>query len=838
MCRGWKMPSSRLKSVAVIVATCLALAACDTAEERAEAHYQNALALIEEGDAARAQVELRNVFDLDPTHRDARAALGQLLLASGDSEGAAQQYLRLVEQYPNDVEARLILAELSILANEFRVARSHGEAVIELAPESARAQVIEAALDYEAAVREDRASDRRAAAQRAEALAEELPDSVINRSIIIDNLLLENRPAEALDQIARAQESAPRERRFFQMRLAAEGRLEDDDAVETTLQEMIRTFPEDPSLPRSLMQFYASRGNLDGAERFLRDRIVSGQQDDSARVSLVQFVNEVRGQEAALEEATAFVEEGTNDDLFRSLAASLRYDLGQRDAAIRDLQDLVDNAEPGEQTNDIKASFARILDREGEGVQARAIVEEILETDPTHVGALILRSEWMIDADLLEEAISTLRTAQDQAPNNPEIFSRLADAYLRNGDRDLAGEMLALATEASNRAAPESLAFARFLISDDRFQPAETVLIDALRMAPQNADILAELGNVYIELREWDRANNVERVLRGLPGEAPRLLADQLRLTVLRAQRRDDEALEFLRTLAESQEGYRGAEIAIVTTLLERGNIDDARSYLRRLLEDSPEDPSLRFLLATIESADGNLDQAEAGFRALIDEGAGGERVWLELIRTLNRAGETEEANEALEAGLSAIPEAPDLMWMRATFLERQHDFEAAIEIYEDLYERNTATSVIANNLASLLSTQREDAESLDRAARIARRLRGTEFPPYQDTYGWIQFRLGNYETALEYLRPAALGLPDDPLVQYHLGRTYAALDRPEEAIRQLDRALEIAGPDPREAFQIAREMLQELQNRDSGSVSEADALDALPSTSPGVVAE
>jgi len=257
-----------------------------------------------------------------------------------------------------------------------------------------------------------------------------------------------------------------------------------------------------------------------------------------------------------------------------------------------------------------------------------------------------------------------------------------------------------------------------------------------------------------------------------------------------------------------------------------------------QLLADDPEDPGLRFLQATLNAAEGDLAAAERQYRGLIEQGAGGERVWLELIRTLNRAGETEEANEALEAGLSAIPQAPDLMWMRATFLERQHDFEAAIEIYEDLYERNTATSVIANNLASLLSTQREDAESLDRAARIARRLRGTEFPPYQDTYGWIQFRLGNYETALEYLRPAALGLPDDPLVQYHLGRTYAALDRPEEAIRQLDRALEIAGPDPREAFQIAREMLQELQNRDSGSVSEADALDALPSTSPGVVAE
>ena len=56
-----------------------ALAACDTAEERAEEHYQKGLELIEAGDADRALVELRNVFNLNGTHRDARALYRQRL---------------------------------------------------------------------------------------------------------------------------------------------------------------------------------------------------------------------------------------------------------------------------------------------------------------------------------------------------------------------------------------------------------------------------------------------------------------------------------------------------------------------------------------------------------------------------------------------------------------------------------------------------------------------------------------------------------------------------------------------------------------------------------------
>ena len=145
---------------------------------------------------------------------------------------------------------------------------------------------------------------------------------------------------------------------------------------------------------------------------------------------------------------------------------------------------------------------------------------------------------------------------------------------------------------------------------------------------------------------------------------------------------------------------------------------------------------------------------------------------------------------------------------------------------------------MIANNLASLLSTYRQDEASLERAARIARRLKGTEFPPYQDTYGWIRFRLGDYDTALDYLRSAARALPDDPLVQYHLGRTYAALDRSEDAIRHLRRAVDLAGGSPHPAFETARAVLQELQNRDTGAASAAEELDTLPQTTPGVVSE
>ena len=60
-----------VRTLAFVAALCL-LGACDSAEERAEAHYQSALSLMAEGDTDRALVELRNVFDLNGFHKEAR----------------------------------------------------------------------------------------------------------------------------------------------------------------------------------------------------------------------------------------------------------------------------------------------------------------------------------------------------------------------------------------------------------------------------------------------------------------------------------------------------------------------------------------------------------------------------------------------------------------------------------------------------------------------------------------------------------------------------------------------------------------------------------------------
>ena len=120
------LKSLRLTTAGWILLASLTLAACDTAEERAEEHYQSALSLVEAGDVDRAAVEFRNVFSLNGQHRDARMAYANMMEAEGDFREAFSHYLLVAEQYPNDAEARLELAQLAIRFGDWDEVRRHG----------------------------------------------------------------------------------------------------------------------------------------------------------------------------------------------------------------------------------------------------------------------------------------------------------------------------------------------------------------------------------------------------------------------------------------------------------------------------------------------------------------------------------------------------------------------------------------------------------------------------------------------------------------------------------------------------------------------------------------
>lgn len=269
--------------------------------------------------------------------------------------------------------------------------------------------------------------------------------------------------------------------------------------------------------------------------------------------------------------------------------------------------------------------------------------------------------------------------------------------------------------------------------------------------------------------------------------------------------------------------GESAAARRVLTEALEREaadpGADDPAAADLSADDLSDADPGPRLMLAELTRRDGDAAGAERLYRAMTAERPELARGWLGLADLLRAAGRGAEADRVLDAGIAATarsmngptPEAaPEpaggamlLLVARAAELERRGDAEGAIALYEALHARDPSAAVIANNLASLLSSARADPESLARAEAIARRFAASTTPAFRDTYGWILFRRGAAASALAHLAPAAEAMPGDARVWLHraeaefaLGRAGAARASYAHALRAAEAEAGIGGPE------------------------------------------
>ena len=837
------------------------LAACNDPEEEAARFFASGLELREEGDLDRAAIEFRNVFRHDGAHLEARRNLAEILVEKGEIANGYGQYLRLAEQYPDDVSVREAMARIAIEQRQWDEAERHGRPVIAAAPDSLGARVIRAGLDYREAVMAGDDPERRArVVEEARAILEEAPDEIIPRQIVLAEALEAGDTETALADVERAIALRPGSLDYAMLKLQILVGLDDRPAIEAHLRAMAERFPDDASVQRTLVAWYLENRDFDAAEAYLRELAGPETGETGGHVTVVRLVEQTRGREAAIAEVERLIEANAeapaNRLFFQALLASYRFDGGEADAAATLLQSAIEEAEGGEggtegtlatELRRAKGVLARVLLANGNAVGARALVEEVLAEDSADVTALRLRGAMLIEDDRPDEAIVDLRRALSQAPRDTDIILLLAEAHGRNGNRQLMGERLATAVEVSDSAPREALRYVDYLLAEGRTGAARTVLAEARESNPGNVEILARQGQLALQ---EDALPTVRSVIAGLealagageadgadgadgaetpvvaaegapaPGaearaeraEAAGRAARALRAALLLREERREEGLAMLAEQAGEAGDDARSVLALVRARMAAGETEAARRYLDELRAASPEDGDLALIDAALTASEGDTAGSEAMLRTMLEADPGAEGAARMLHRQLLTQGRGEEATAVLDAAIEANPESRALQLIKAGEAERVGDYEEAVELYEALYAQNSSDVIVANNLASVLTVYRDDPESLERAAAVAQRLRGTDVAPFQDTYGWIASRRGNHAEALDYLEPAARGLPSNPLVQFHLGMTYRAVDRNEEAAAALGRALDLAAGRDLAQFDTARAVLAEIE--------------------------
>jgi len=214
------------------------LVACDTAEERAEGHYQRGMELLEGGEPEKALLEFRNALQLNEDALEPRLEFARIRLAQGNFQGAIGNYLKVIELDESHMEARTTAGRLLLqFDNDADRAREHITAAAELAPEDIEVRALVAGL----AQKEQRFEE---AATLAADVLEDAPGNILAVSVLVAQKVAAEDFTTVVTLIDEALASSPEELSLHVAKLQALEALEDQEAIGAQLEDMAALFPD------------------------------------------------------------------------------------------------------------------------------------------------------------------------------------------------------------------------------------------------------------------------------------------------------------------------------------------------------------------------------------------------------------------------------------------------------------------------------------------------------------------------------------------------------------------------------------------------------------------
>ncbi|MEM6355356.1 MAG: tetratricopeptide repeat protein [Pseudomonadota bacterium] len=773
---------SRRSAFFALAIAATVLAACDSVEERVAAHFERAQELAEAGETAKAIVEYRNAISLKADHVPSRLAIAELLEEDGKLAEAVRHYQIAAENDVKNIRSRVRLSQYMLVTRNIDRALEFSEQAYELAPEDPDVLAVRSATAYQL-------NEKDFALELARKAIASEPDHAAANVVLITERVESGELSEALSMTDSVIAVHDEDLSLHLLRLRL---LELTGQQELALEQLITLttkFPELGSAKQALARRYTQLGDLEKAEEQLRAYAEIAADRTEANLAIAQFLMRTQGVDAGVAELRRLAEEEENGWPYTRALASLFY---ARDRA-EDARTMLNDVAVGDSAiaNEARVMLARFALQEDDKERARSLIEEVLATDSANADALTMRGALELDADEYGKAIETLRNALAQNATDSRTQRLLGRAYLLNGNDALAADQFANATRNSDYAPDVAQEYVQFLLRRGRIDGAEAVLSEAVRRSPTNRTLLTALAQLRLRQQDWVGAETVANQLRELEGGGT--VAEQVLAASLSGQEKYEESGDILRSLVTDSETRDQAMAGLVNTLIADGKAEEARTFLNDVLVENPGNVQARLLQASVELREGNGDLAKEMVERVNADFPNQPAPYLFLAQSELRDGNLDRAYEIASAGVDETG-ALNLRLIIAGIDEKRGNVDGAIAQYDAIFTARPDSMVAANNLASMLSMHKaDDPEAVQRARTIALRLRSSDVPEMQDTFGWTLYLNGDYRGALQALKPAAEKLPENPIVLYHYGMTLKALERNDEARSVLDRAAALA---------------------------------------------
>lgn len=401
--------------------------------------------------------------------------------------------------------------------------------------------------------------------------------------------------------------------------------------------------------------------------------------------------------------------------------------------------------------SDVYPQVTRVLLRSPDRTASYALIERVAAPDSAVPEAWLARAALAHAADDFTSAMQASQRAVELKPDSEEAVVAAARYAQRTPDGTKIGITLLRQFLAKQPKAREArFALGRLYASDGSYPLAREQLERLLAEEPNSPATLFTLAQIAYQAKQ--------------PREAEKYLLQYVQLPS-GVQRDDGMAYLFLAQLAEDEKRLPQA----IDWL---GRIESGEQFLPALVRRA-------VLLGRLD----RLDDA----RALLHQASvstNRDRVQLTIAEAqiLRDANRQQDAFDVLDRALEKLPNNPDLLYEHALTAERlgridvmETGLRKLIELRPDHAHAHNA---LGYSLADRNMRLPEALALIEKALSLA-----PDDAHILDSMGWVHFRMGNLDRALEYLHKAYKLRPEVEIAA-HLGEVLWAAGRTDEARR------------------------------------------------------
>ncbi len=330
---------------------------------------------------------------------------------------------------------------------------------------------------------------------------------------------------------------------------------------------------------------------------------------------------------------------------------------------------------------------------------------------------------------------------------------------------------------------------------------AKLLLSDASDKYPENSKINRMLAQILIKTGGYKEAIEVyQKIILTDPKDVESQFAEGL---VYLQLDQDQQAQDIFKKMLDQPDWRYQACFYLGKIEEKQGHLKKALSWFDQVI-DGPFVFDASVSAISLLQKERRLEEANSRL-SLLQIKFPKQKLRLVLVQAdlYNQQKKYEEALAILTNGLIDFPDQKELLYTRALIAERVNKFDMAEIDLKKILEIDPNNVEALNALGyTLLNNPSRYAEA-EKLLRKALALEPNE-AVIIDSYGWLQFKLGNFEAALKYLQQAYEKQPENEIAA-HLAEVLWVLDRKDEAKKIFNKAIKGSLDD---------EYLQDFQRR------------------------